>query len=237
MSDLEEETSSQYEQTNNKIVLKVTDKGNLVQVSLGSDPEKGTEFKVGANNIELSADEVIELLSGGTINLSAGNGITIEAPNFQLSKEIIKILTKNFTLDEEGNVTAANITITGGSIKIVSDSNEPLIEMQYGTGDNMVTAGLSPEGVYYTNVTDTWEERSTSGLMTKYRTAVSTEHKNGNMADKHDKTAYIWRCAGLGDNRRVPCGRNCLPCCKWQGDKSLLQRAGEQLFRFHGTIF
>lgn len=179
MSDLAEETSSQYEQTNKSIVLKVTDKGKLVQVSLGSDPEKGTEFKVGANNIELSADEVIELLSGGTINLSAGEGITIEAPNFQLSKDIIKILTKNFTLDEEGNVTAANITITGGSIKIVSDSNEPLIEMQYGTGDNMVTAGLSPEGVYYTNVTDTWEERSTSGLMTKYRTAVSTEHKNG----------------------------------------------------------
>lgn len=179
MSDLEEETSSQYEQTNDTIVLKVTDNGNLVQVSLGSDPEKGTEFKVGANNIELSADEVIELLSGGTINLSAGEGITIEAPNFQLSKDIIKILTKNFTLDEEGNVTAANITITGGSIKIVSDSNEPLIEMQYGTGDNMVTAGLSPEGVYYTSVTDTWEERSTSGLMTKYRTLVSTEHKNG----------------------------------------------------------
>ena len=179
MSDLEEETSSQYEQTNNAIVLKVTDNGNLVQVSLGSDPEKGTEFKVEANNIELSADEVIELLSGGTINLSAGEGITIEAPNFQLSKDIIKILTKNFTLDEEGNVTAANITITGGSIKIVSDSNEPLIEMQYGTGDNMVTAGLSPEGVYYTSATDTWEERSTSGLMTKYRTLVSTEHKNG----------------------------------------------------------
>lgn len=179
MSDLEEETSSQYEQTNNAIVLKVTDNGNLVQVSLGSDPEKGTEFKVEANNIELSADEVIELLSGGTINLSAGEGITIEAPNFQLSKDIIKILTKNFTLDKEGNVTAANITITGGSIKIVSDSNEPLIEMQYGTGDNMVTAGLSPEGVYYTSATDTWEERSTSGLMTKYRTLVSTEHKNG----------------------------------------------------------
>lgn len=179
MSDLEEETSSQYEQTNNKIVLKVTDNGNLVQVSLGSDPEKGTEFKVGANNIELSAEDVINLLSGGTINLSAGEGITIEAPNFQLSKDILRILTKNFTLDEEGNVTAANITITGGSIKIVSDSNEPLIEMQYGTDDNMVTAGLSPEGVYYTSATDTWEERSTSGLMTKYRTLVSTEHKNG----------------------------------------------------------
>lgn len=189
MSDLEEETSSQYEQTNKTIVLKVTNKGKMVQVGLGSDTDKGTEFKVGADNIELSAEEVIELLSGGTINLSAGEGITIEAPNFQLSKEIIKILTKNFTLDEEGNVTAANITITGGHIKIVSDSNEPLIEMQYGTGDNMVTAGLSPEGVYYTNVTDTWEERSTSGLMTKYRTAVSTEHKNGtwqtNMIKQH----------------------------------------------------
>ena len=179
MSDLERYTATKYEQTNNSIVLKVTEEGKIVQVALGTDPEKGTEFKVNAENIELSADEVIELLSGGTINLSAGEGITIEAPNFQLSKEIIKILTKNFTLDEEGNVTAANITITGGSIKIVSDSNEPLIEMQYGTGDNMVTAGLSPEGVYYTNVTDTWEERSTSGLMTKYRTAVSTEHKNG----------------------------------------------------------
>ena len=179
MSDLERYTATKYEQTNNSIVLKVTEEGKIVQVALGTDPEKGTEFKVNAENIELSADEVIELLSGGTINLSAGEGITIEAPNFQLSKDIIKILTKNFTLDEEGNVTAANITITGGSIKIVSDSNEPLIEMQYGTGDNMVTAGLSPEGVYYTNVTDTWEERSTSGLMTKYRTAVSTEHKNG----------------------------------------------------------
>ena len=189
MSDLERYTATKYEQTNNSIVLKVTEEGKIVQVALGTDPEKGTEFKVNAENIELSADEVIELLSGGTINLSAGEGITIEAPNFQLSKDIIKILTKNFTLDEEGNVTAANITITGGSIKIVSDSNEPLIEMQYGTGDNMVTAGLSPEGVYYTNVTDTWEERSTSGLMTKYRTAVSTEHKNGtwqtNMIKQH----------------------------------------------------
>lgn len=189
MSDLERDTATKYEQTNNSIVLKVTEEGKIVQVALGTDPEKGTEFKVNAENIELSADEVIELLSGGTINLSAGEGITIEAPNFQLSKDIIKILTKNFTLDEEGNVTAANITITGGSIKIVSDSNEPLIEMQYGTGDNMVTAGLSPEGVYYTSVTDTWEERSTSGLLTKYRTAVSTEHKNGtwqtNMIKQH----------------------------------------------------
>lgn len=179
MSDLERDTATKYEQTNNSIVLKVTKEGKIVQVALGTDPEKGTEFKVNAENIELSAEDVLTLLSGGTINLTAGEGITIESPNFKVDKEKMEIHTNNFTLDENGNVTAANIAITGGSIKIESDVDEPLIEMRYGDEENLISAGLSPGGVYYTAVNDTWEERETSGLLTKYRTLVSTEHKNG----------------------------------------------------------
>ena len=172
MSDLEEETSSQYEQTNNTIVLKVTDNGNLVQVSLGSDPEKGTEFKVGANNIELSADEVIELLSGGTINLSAGKGITIESPNF--------------TVDSEGNATVKNIKITGGAIEIRTKTDEPYITMtlEDEEGEENLSAGMSPSGFFYTGVSDSWTERETSGMLYYYRTIVSTKNKNGSWASK-----------------------------------------------------
>lgn len=86
-TDAESELSTRIEQTEQQIVLRVnsaTDK--IVQVSLIGDTGSGTEFKVDADNINLSASDVINLLSGGTINLT-GKNIAITSDNFSVTKE------------------------------------------------------------------------------------------------------------------------------------------------------
>lgn len=93
-TDAENELSTRIEQTEQQIVLRVDSAtGKIVQVSLIGDTGSGTEFKVDADNINLSASDVINLLSGGTINLTGKN---------------ITITSDNFTVDSNGNVTATN---------------------------------------------------------------------------------------------------------------------------------
>ena len=82
---IESHTSSEISQISNEIVLKVDENGKIVKVSLRGS-ETGTEFKVNADNIELSASDVINLLSGGTINLT-GKNIAITSDNFSVTKE------------------------------------------------------------------------------------------------------------------------------------------------------
>lgn len=76
-------------QTNDQIVMKVNaSTGAMALVKLGtaaSDPS-ATEFKVKAGNLKLSASETISLMSGGTINLNAANGISISSPNFSVTR-------------------------------------------------------------------------------------------------------------------------------------------------------
>lgn len=86
-TDAESELSTRIEQTEQQIVLRVDSAtGKIVQVSLIGDTGSGTEFKVNADNIELSASDVINLLSGGTINLT-GKNIAITSDNFSVTKE------------------------------------------------------------------------------------------------------------------------------------------------------
>lgn len=186
MTNIAKNTSTKFEQTDSTIVLKVDNNGNLSQVELSGDPNEGTAFKVKSNNIELSADDVLNLLSGGTIDIQAGDGITISSPNFTLSKEAINIITDNFTLDENGSVVANDITITGGKLQIKAKEDIPYIEMELEdeNSEESVSAGMSPSGSFNTGVSSTWEERSSSGLLTYYRTLVSTENKNGSWASK-----------------------------------------------------
>lgn len=186
MTNIAKNTSTKFEQTDSTIVLKVDNNGNLSQVELSGDPNEGTAFKVKSNNIELSADDVLNLLSGGTIDIQAGDGITISSPNFTLSKEAINIITDNFTLDENGSVIANDMTITGGKLQIKAKEDIPYIEMELEdeNSEESVSAGMSPSGSFNTGVSSTWEERSSSGLLTYYRTLVSTENKNGSWASK-----------------------------------------------------
>lgn len=86
-TDAESELSTRIEQTEKQIVLRVDSATNkIVQVSLIGDTGTGTEFKVDADNINLSASDVINLLSGGTINLT-GKNIAITSDNFSVTKE------------------------------------------------------------------------------------------------------------------------------------------------------
>lgn len=83
----EGELSTRIEQTEQQIVLRVDSAtGKIVQVSLIGDTGSGTEFNVDADNINLSASDVINLLSGGTINLT-GKNIAITSNNFSVTKE------------------------------------------------------------------------------------------------------------------------------------------------------
>ncbi len=86
-TDAESELSTRIEQTEQQIVLRVDSAtGKIVQVSLIGDTGSGTEFKVDADNIKLSASDVINLLSGGTINLT-GKNIAITSDNFSVTKD------------------------------------------------------------------------------------------------------------------------------------------------------
>lgn len=95
------ELSSEIEQLANQIVLSVDAKGKIVSVKLFADPSTGSEFKVDADNINLSANDVINLLSGGTINLS-GKNITITSDNLLVNKDGLTI--------NGGDIVGSNIS-------------------------------------------------------------------------------------------------------------------------------
>lgn len=128
LTDFEKQTSSKFEQTDEaikaevkratesegelsgriditagQVVLKADANGRIVAVELTADPKDGTEFKVEADNISLSAEEAMEFLAGGTLNLTG---------------QKIKIESDNFSVDEDGNATVNSIDILGGSINI-----------------------------------------------------------------------------------------------------------------------
>lgn len=92
----EDGIESQIKQINNQIVLKVDSNGKLVEVSLSADPTDGTEFKVSADNIQLTAEEAISFMAGGTIDMSAKN-IYIKADNFSIDKDTGLYLTNGNT--------------------------------------------------------------------------------------------------------------------------------------------
>ena len=77
---------SSFTQMANSIVLKVRNNGEMAEVKLVADAEDGTLFRVKANNIDLTATEVINLMSGGEINLT-GKNITIKSDNFEVNSK------------------------------------------------------------------------------------------------------------------------------------------------------
>lgn len=72
-----------------EIVLKVDANGRIVEVSLTGDPKDGTEFTVDADNISLTASDIIDIIANNSINLTSKN---------------ISIDSYNFSLDEYGNM-------------------------------------------------------------------------------------------------------------------------------------
>lgn len=104
MANVEKKTSTRFEQTDSTIVLKVDSDGRLAEVALGDDPDTAkTYFKVKANNLDLEAEDVFNIISGNELNLS-GKKITI--------------VSDKFNVTEDGTVQAESIDISGGRIHL-----------------------------------------------------------------------------------------------------------------------
>lgn len=116
MANVEKKTSTRFEQTDSTIVLKVDSDGRLVEVALGADPDTAeTYFKVDADNIDLNAEDVFNIISGGTLNLS-GKKITI--------------VSDKFNVDEDGKVSAKSIDISGGNVRLETvNSGNSLVKL------------------------------------------------------------------------------------------------------------
>lgn len=128
--------SSAISQLNDEIVLKVDDNGRLATVKLGADANEGTIVKIGADSINLTAEETINFLSGGEINLSGKN---------------ISIKSDNFNVTPDGTVIMNKANITGGTLNIgdsQTNESDAIISLSYGYGDN----GHTEEGSAYGNV-------------------------------------------------------------------------------------
>lgn len=166
-TDAENELSTRIEQTEQQIVLRVnsaTDK--IVQVSLIGDTGSGTEFKVDADNINLSASDVINLLSGGTINLTGKN---------------IAITSDNFSVTKEGKMTCNDANIEG-------DINAKTFKSEfYYNGQKYSEMRLSAEG-YEDNVGYLIMQELISILGAKLRHTIITPTSVGVYEDGYPKT-------------------------------------------------
>ncbi len=98
-----------------QIILKVDSDGNIAQVELSANADTGSVFKVQAQNISLSAEEAISLLTGGNLNLTG--------------KHIV-INSTNFNVDENGNVQCHNITAFSISGEAVNQFNNTVSDTE-----------------------------------------------------------------------------------------------------------
>lgn len=177
-----DELSSQIEQMERSIVLKVDANGKIVEVSLSGDPESGTEFTVLADNISLSASEVIDMLTDGDINLTGKN---------------ISITSDNFNVDSNGNAVSSNFIMKNG-IKIrsgVKDVTVMSMENESSTGQvYFVTIGGSD--ISFINVcNETTFESGVIAQGTSYFTnlfVTGTKSRLASTKDYNDRLLYCY---------------------------------------------
>ena len=75
---------AQIELTNNQIVLKVDSNLGLCEVALGVNASQGSHIQLRADDLSLTANNVIDFLSGGNINMT-GKNISISSTNFSVT--------------------------------------------------------------------------------------------------------------------------------------------------------
>lgn len=110
----EDQLSSSITLNASQIVLKVDNNGKIAMVALGksaSDPS-ATEFTVKAGNISMTAEQAINFMAGGDINLNS-KGITITSDNFSVDRD--------GNASFSGNISASNVT--GSSLSTTATNN------------------------------------------------------------------------------------------------------------------
>lgn len=110
VADLDTNVSSLIQQTENEVLLKVDNNGNIVQVKLGVDPNDSS-----ATVYDISSDK-IKIVANSTIDIS-GKSVKLKADNIDITGGTMNWNNK-FIVNAQGGVTCTDLTINGGSINI-----------------------------------------------------------------------------------------------------------------------
>lgn len=111
------------DKANAQIILKANSQGKIVQVELKADADTGSIFNIDADNININATDILNLLAGNTINLTSNN---------------IVIDSTNFSVDVNGNMTCSNANITDGKLEINSTTQNPKLIINNNNNDHWV---------------------------------------------------------------------------------------------------
>lgn len=136
------DASIMIDKANGQIVLKANSNGKIVQAELSADASEGSAFNVKADNIDLTANDIFNIIAGNTLNLTS-KSVTIDSSKFKVTSS--------------GDLTCSNANITGGKINIESSESDPRIIMTgsgtYGAATNkLYYAGYKVEASNYTPI-------------------------------------------------------------------------------------
>lgn len=149
-----ETIQSEINQMAGEIVLKVNDNERIVKVRLGTDSSQGSAFTVDANNMNLTASNIVNILAGNELNLTS-NSIRIKSTNFEVTSAG-DVIMRNATVSGAISVTQGG---TVGSYNI--DANGNLVANFGG-----YSVEFSPQGVtFQSTVTEARCRLAYNGLL------------------------------------------------------------------------
>ena len=122
--------SSRITQNADQIVMKVAANNRMVTCALSASASSGSTFEVKADNLDLSANDVFNIMSGGTLNLTSKN---------------IAISSNNFSVNSSGNLSCSNASISG-AITATSGTFNGTVNASGGTFSGNITASGTISG-------------------------------------------------------------------------------------------
>ena len=187
VTDLDKRESSHFEQTSNTVVLKVDKNGRMVEVELGTNADDGKNyFKVTADSINLTAEELLELI-GGEIHLESNKSADslIKLSNYKpkvysMGKELdVKYINHGKPKDE--------LTIPDGTVEI--DMPE-IGDLYYDLDSDTVYRFYYGDGAHWRNFEEYLDERPScdynstelnteNGVSVEAYTTVTLDVENG----------------------------------------------------------
>lgn len=124
--------NSKIEQTAESINSEVSKKVGKNEI-ISKINQSAETVGINANKIELSANDILNLLAGNTINLTSKN---------------IVISSDKFSVDKNGKVTCSDINVTGGKILLKDGSQDNANLTIVNNNDNNIKTEVCPGTIY-----------------------------------------------------------------------------------------
>ncbi len=190
VTDLDKRESSHFEQTSNQIVMKVDKNGRIVQVELGTNADDGKNyFNVTADNINLTAEELLELV-GGQLHLESTKSAEslIKLSNYNVSA---KINGEDLAIKFFGEGRPKDVSVSGGTVEL--DSPPQIGDYYFNLSASEVFQFKLGNGAHWVDVSD---ELDSVPTVEWTNTEMNTE--NGFSTTKY-KTVYLDDNSGTGN--------------------------------------